>query len=104
VLELLEVRGDAEEGGVVVLGARELEELRGIGQAAADAPQRADYGLQRLLFLAEILGALRVGPDLGIGQLALYLGEPPFLAFEVKDTSAARPTGPAGRRARMRSG
>jgi hypothetical protein len=75
-----------------------------VGVAAAHAPERADHGLERLLFLAEALGAALVGPDFRVGELALYLGEPLFLAREVKDTSAARPTGFAGRKARRRSG
>jgi hypothetical protein len=63
-----------------------------------------DDVFQRFLFLAEILRALLVAPDLWIGQLALYFDEPGLLAFEVKDTSAAQPTGSAGRKARRRSG
>jgi hypothetical protein len=57
-----------------VLGARQLEELGRVREPAADAPERADYGFQRLLFLAELLGALRVCPDLGVGELALDFG------------------------------
>jgi hypothetical protein len=80
-----------------VLGARELEQLRRVRQAAADATQRADYRLERLFFLAELLRAPLVAPDLRLRELALYLGQPLRLPFEVKDTSAARPTGSAGR-------
>jgi hypothetical protein len=80
-----------------VLAARELEQLRRVRQAAADATQRADYRLESLLFLAELLRAPLVAPDLRVRELALYLGQPLALSFEVKDTSAARPTGSAGR-------
>jgi hypothetical protein len=104
VLELLQLRCDAEDRRVVLLGAAELEQLRGVGKAAADAAERADDRFQRLLFLAELLRALLVAPDLGVRERPFYLGEPLFLALEVKDTSAARPTGSAGRRATRRSG
>jgi hypothetical protein len=104
VPELLQVRRHADERRVVALGSRQLEELGGIGEAAADARKRADDCFERLLFLAELLGAPLVSPDLGVGETRFYLGQPPFLALEVKDTSAARRTGSAGRRARRRSG
>jgi hypothetical protein len=74
MLELLQVRGDAEEGRLVVPGPRELEQLGRVGEAAAHAPERADHGLERLLFLAELLRALRVGPDLRLRELALDFG------------------------------
>jgi hypothetical protein len=80
-----------------VLGARELEELRRVGEAAADAPERGYERFEGLLFLAEVLGALLVAPDGGVRQLALDFRQPLLFACEVKDTSAARPTGPAGR-------
>jgi len=44
-----------------------------------------------------VLRAPLVAPDLRVRELALYLGQPLALPFEVKDTSAARPTGSAGR-------
>jgi len=96
-LELFDVRGDPGEGGVVALRTRQAEKLGGVGEPGPDAAQRTDDGFERLLFLAELLGALRVAPDLRIAQLLLDLGQPLLLAFEVKDTSAARPTAPAGR-------
>jgi hypothetical protein len=85
------------EGGVVVVGLRQAEELGGIGEPAADAAEGADDRLERLLFLAELLRALLVAPDLRIAQLALDFGQPSLLALEVKDTSAAPPTATAGR-------
>jgi hypothetical protein len=87
-----------------VLAARQLEQLLRVGQAAADAAERGDDALERLLLLAELLGALRVAPDLRVAEQLLYLRQPLLLAGEVKDTSAARPTGAAGRRATRRSG
>jgi hypothetical protein len=69
-----------------------------------DAAERADDGVEGLLLLAELLGALRVLPQLRILELAVQRFEPALLRVEVKDTSAARPSGTAGRRARRRSG
>jgi hypothetical protein len=69
-----------------------------------DAAERADDGVEGLLLLAELLGALRVLPQLRVLELAVQRFEPVLLRFEVKDTSAARPSGTAGRRARRRAG
>src|SRR5207247_8590064 len=72
--------------------------------AASDAAEQADYGLERLRCLAECLRALRVVPQLRVFERAVQRREAALLRLEVKDTSAARPTGSAGRRARRRSG
>ena len=64
----------------------------------------SDGRVERLLFLSEILGPLRFAPHRGIGEELLYGFEALLLAFEVKDTSAARSTGNRGRRASRRSG
>src|SRR5213079_1998348 len=47
-------------------GARHIEQLLRVGEAAADAAERADHGLERLFFLAERLRALRVVPQLRV--------------------------------------
>jgi len=62
------------QGGFVVVGPGQAEQLRRVGEAATDASQRADGTFERLLFLAELLGALLVAPDLRIAQLALDFG------------------------------
>jgi len=69
--ELFDVGGNPEHRFVVAFGARELEELGGIGQPAANAAERADQGFERFLFLAELLRALRVFPELRVFQLAV---------------------------------
>ena len=102
--ELLDVGENPGERGVVALGARQLEQLLGVGQAAADAVERADHRLQRLLFLAQLLRALRVFPQLGVFELAVQRRQALLLGVEVKDTSAAPPTAPAGPTERRRSG
>jgi hypothetical protein len=67
----LDIRIDPGEGGIVALGAGKAEKLGGVGEPAAYAAERADDGLERLLFLAELLRALLVAPDLGVRELAL---------------------------------
>jgi hypothetical protein len=69
-----------------------------------DPRERPDYGVQGLLFLSELLGALLVRPDRGLAQLRFDFGEAFLLGVEVKDTSAAPPTATAGRRGGRRSG
>ena len=103
-LQLFHVRGNAGQRVVVRLGPRELEELPGVREAAVDARERADDCLEGLLLLAELLGALLVAPDARVAEELLYLGESLLLAFEVKDTSAARRRGTAGRPGWRRSG
>jgi hypothetical protein len=60
--------------------------------------------VEGLLLAAQLLGLLLVAPDAGIGEELFYRLEALLLAVEVKDTSAARPTGTAARRAWRRSG
>ena len=94
---LLQLLGIGRNGSVSSsLSAREVESSR----ASASPPvtrQRVHHAFERFLFLAELLGALRIAPDLRVAQERFDFGQPSLLAFEVKDTSAARPTSPAGR-------
>jgi hypothetical protein len=89
--------GNALKRGIVRLGLRHVEQLPGVLQAGVDAAERADGRVERLLLAPELLRALLVVPDAGVGELLLYFGEALLLAVEVKDTSAARPTASAGR-------
>jgi hypothetical protein len=60
--------------------------------------------IKRLLFPAELLGALGIVPDLGIFERPVDFFEAYFLYIDVKDTSAVRPGVRAGRRRYLRSG
>jgi hypothetical protein len=104
LLQFLYIKKNTGERGVIPLGTGEVEQLFGVRNAAADALQRADQGLQLLFLLAQLLRALRVVPQLGILELPVQRLQALFLGLEVKDTSAARPTANAARRARWRSG
>jgi hypothetical protein len=75
---------------VVGFAPGEREELARIAQAHVDGFELRDRGVQRAAFLAEILGALGVGPDAGVFQRARDFYEPRLLRVVVKDTSAAR--------------
>jgi len=89
----------AFERGVVVLAAGEREELAGVGKPGVDLLDGAQRLLEGAAFLAELLGLLRVVPDLGILERADDFDQPGFLGVVVKDTSGAprfaRP-GPGG--------
>jgi hypothetical protein len=89
LLDAADVVADGNDRGVVTLRARELEQLGAVGQQAVDVAQRADDRVERLLFLAERLGALGIVPDLRVLELAADLGQPRRLDIEVKDTSGA---------------
>jgi hypothetical protein len=102
-LELRRLAPDLLERGVVVIGARQAEQLGGIGEAAADPGQRADQSFERLFLLAELLRSLLVLPELGVFKLAIQRLEAPLLRLEVKDTSAALRTVSAGPRGWRRS-
>jgi hypothetical protein len=93
---------DGGEGRVVALAAGELEELLRVPQAAVEGRQAADDRVELLLLPAEILGAPRVIPDLGILERFGDRIEASLLRLEVKDTSAARPRGARGRPAGWR--
>jgi hypothetical protein len=103
-LKFFYIRSDTKNRRLVFLGARELEQLARVREAAADSPERADYAFQRFLLLAELLRALRVVPQLRVFELAIQRFQAVLLRLEVKDTSAARPTASAGRRAMRRFG
>jgi len=64
--------------------------------------QDADDRLQLLLLAPELLRALLVGPEFGLFEFLRYFGETRLLRVEVKDTSAARPSGGRGPKASRR--
>jgi hypothetical protein len=55
--------------------ARHLQQVVGILDAGVDAGQRVDYVLERFLFAAQVLGALRVIPDFRVFEFAVDLFE-----------------------------
>jgi hypothetical protein len=104
LLQFLYIEKNAGKRGVVSFRPRQLEQLLRVRQAAGDRGQARDRGVERLLLAAQLLGLLLVAPDAGVGEELVYGFEALLLAVEVKDTSAARPTACAARRASRRSG
>jgi len=96
LLDLLRVRLDRQEGGVVVLRPRQVQQLRGVANPVARGAQAGDYRFERLLLLAELLGPFGIVPDVGILEQPADFTEALPLGVVVKDTSA---TGRLERRA-----
>jgi hypothetical protein len=72
-LDLFGVRAHCFERGVVAFFARHLEQVGSVSQVGARLLQREDDAFQRLLLLAEILGALLVVPDVGVFEFLVDL-------------------------------
>ena len=71
LLQTGDVALDGDQGRVVVLLAREREEIAARrGCRRRRAPSAADDCFEVLLLLAELLGALRVVPDLRVFEVA----------------------------------
>jgi hypothetical protein len=91
LFEALRVRLDIACGRLVVFGLGQLQQFAGITDALGGALDGADVGAQARAFAAELLGALRLGPDLRIFQLARYFLEPLVFAIVLKETPVTRP-------------
>jgi hypothetical protein len=86
----LDLSGEIGQRPSILFLARELVELGRLAKRLVDPVQRADYALELRALAAEILGALGVGPDVRIFELAVDLFETLALRVEVKGTSAER--------------
>ena len=91
--ELLDARGqlinvvrDCRDRAFVVFLDREIEQIAGFGQRVGQAADATDDAFEIRAFLAEILRALRVVPDVGIFELKRDFLETLGLGIEVKDT------------------
>jgi hypothetical protein len=93
-LELLGVglesrHGALEIGADVLALAGELEQRLRFLEERLELAGRADPRRQQRSFLLEFLGAVRVSPDFGEGQLVLDPFQGLLLAVDIKETSAA---------------
>ena len=70
------------------LGRGQIQQLSGIGQGALEPIKTADDLLELGAFLPQFLRAIRVAPDAGLLQLALYFLQPLVLVVVIKDTSS----------------
>ncbi len=76
-------------GGVQVgFGGNQLQQFRGIPQAARQAVETVDHLLQSGALPAQFLRALRLVPDAGLFQLAGYFLQAFAFVVVIKDTSS----------------
>ena len=82
----VEIGFDLGDGGLVVFADRKFEQLAGIAKALRARVESEYYGFKRGFFLTQLLGALRIAPDVGVFKFELNLFQ--FFAFlvVVKDT------------------
>jgi len=73
--------------GIRLIG-RQLEEFRRIAQGALEAIQAAHHLLELGAFLSQFLSAIRVVPNSGLLELALYFLQPLVFVVVIKDTSS----------------
>jgi len=79
---------DGRQGGVVIVGAGQLEQLARIVQPALDVGQGPDDGLEAFFLAAQVLGMLGVVPDVGVFQFGVDDVQAFGLGIVVKETSA----------------
>ena len=84
--ELIDIVGDCSDRAFVVFADRKIEQIAGLAERIGQRADAADDALEIRAFLAEILRALRVVPDVRIFEFARDFFEPLGLHIEVKDT------------------
>jgi hypothetical protein len=84
--EPVEIGGNRPGGAVVPFGFGQVEKFAGAAQAIAERTNPVDDLVERGALLAELLGPLRVVPDVRVLQLAGYFLETLALGVVVKDT------------------
>jgi len=85
---------DLAGGRFVAVQLGELEQLRSVAQSAAGGVELPELRGQTRALAAELLGALRVGPDGRILELATDLFEAFLLAVVLKETPSRRSHAP----------
>ena len=84
--EFLDILGDRNRGAFVAFGDGEVEQIAGFAQAVGQAADAADDAIELRAFLAQILRALRVVPDVGAFEFASDFFETFGLCLVVKET------------------
>ena len=83
---MLDIVGDRGCGALVAVADREIEQIAGLAERFGQRADSADDAIEIRAFLAEILRALRVVPDVRAFELARDFLEALRLRIEVKDT------------------
>jgi hypothetical protein len=73
--------------GVRLVGGQ-FQKLRGIAQGASEAVKAADDLIELGAFLPKFLSAIRIVPDAGLLELALYFLQSLVFIVVIKDTSS----------------
>jgi hypothetical protein len=89
LLQTFGVFAHAAQGRVVVLVARDVEQLARIAQPGTELFQLLYDAFEDLAFLAELLSALRIAPDVGVFGQPDDFAQAQLFLVEVKDTSGA---------------
>jgi hypothetical protein len=76
------------DGAQIRFFCGEIQKVRRIAQRTLEPVQAPDDLLQLGAFLTEFLGALRIVPNAGLLELALYFLKPLVLVVVIKDTSS----------------
>jgi hypothetical protein len=84
--ERLDIARDRKRSALVAFLDGQIEQIARLGQALGQAADAADDAFEARAFLAEVLRALRVVPDVGMFEFAGDFFEPLGLGLEVKDT------------------
>jgi hypothetical protein len=96
-LELRDFPLDVADGGRIVLGFGQLQQLRRVGQRRARGIQLLQIGVQPRPLAPQFLRPLRVVPDILLLKFADDLFQTLFLGVVVKETPEGRRCAPRGR-------
>src|SRR4029079_8555788 len=96
-LELGGVGLDAEQAVDVAFLLRHLVQLAVVGEVRGEVVDRRDDRVERALLATELLGALRLVPDVRVLEGGVDLVQPQRFAVVVKDTPGGRPCASSGR-------
>ena len=77
---------DRQRGALVGLGNGQLEQIARLAEIVGQAADAADDALERGALLAQILGALRIVPDIGTFEFAADFFQTFGLGRVVKET------------------
>jgi len=83
---MVDIVRNGRDRALVVLADREIEQVAGFAERVGQRTNAADDALETRAFLAELLRALRVVPDVRVLELARDFFEALRLRIEVKDT------------------